>query len=602
MSQASAPSTLDAACDAARLRMVFERLPVSAALSVCVVMAYAAIKWPVLPSQTLAIWVCAVALVSAGRYALARLFWRAAPGLSQTSRWERRYAAGAALAGLSWALGPLFLLPSGDVAEAPMLVVTLLCVGSVSVGTLAAQYKSLVILMTTMMAPTAIQVAALGGSVTWLGALGIVVASGLLLAMGWQSSQVIHKLVRTELELSQALADAATARCQAEAASEAKSRFLANMSHEVRTPLNGVLGLSELLLLDAMPNAQRRRVALIQRSAEHLLNLVNEVLDIAKIEAGHLQLNPVAVDLRALIVQTAELVAPTVATKRLGFQLDMDDSVPQWVEADTMRLRQVMLNLLTNAVKFTEQGQVWLRARATSAATEPGTTPAWRLQIDVMDSGIGIRPDDAHRVFEPFAQADDTVSRRFGGTGLGLAVSRDIARQMGGDLGFESTYGEGATFTFVSLLLPADAPTSAAPTLARNQRMAQWPDAKVLLAEDNATNREVAQAMLQLLGIEVICAADGEEAVQRLMTEKVDLVLMDCQMPGVDGFTATERLRAQGVVARNGKALPIMAFSASAFDTDRERALACGMDDFLAKPVSVDSMRQAIGRWLGSPV
>ncbi|MEM1177072.1 MAG: ATP-binding protein [Acidobacteriota bacterium] len=376
----------------------------------------------------------------------------------------------------------------------------------------------------------------------------------------------------------------------ADRANQAKSAFLANMSHEIRTPMGGILGASELLGRDAgLGETQRHRVGMIHDSAAALLGIVDDVLDFSKVEAGRLELERAEFPLIQTLTGALELMQPRAEAKGLHFAWSLDERLPEHVLGDPLRLRQVLLNLLGNAIKFTERGSVDVRVTGTP---RPGRR--MRLRVSVRDTGIGLEPAEQERLFEPFTQADASTTRRFGGTGLGLAISRRLVELMDGELEVESTLGEGSTFSFTCRLAPVDReptgpPMTAPPAAGRHG------DFEVLVAEDNPINRHLLEAQLDELGYRYRSVENGVEAIRALDDAHFDLVLMDCQMPELDGYAATERIRQREVGARH---LPIVALTAHAMAGDREKCLAAGMDDYLAKPFTQEQLADVLGRWL----
>ncbi|HTW65327.1 MAG TPA: ATP-binding protein [Bryobacteraceae bacterium] len=458
-----------------------------------------------------------------------------------------------------------------------------------------------------------------------------------LLPLNWDQWIAIVRNITPHKSNEQRLKDAAqeleqknqqleAALAAAREATRTKSRFLANMSHEIRTPMNGVLGMADFLLGTELDQEQREYAQSIQRSAASLMSLINDILDFSCIEAGNLRLDRVVFSLRGAIEQAAAEFAQQAGAKGLEFVSSIAPSVPERAMGDPARLRQVLANLVGNAVKFTERGRVSIAAELVSQ-----TRDELRLRFTVRDSGIGVAESDRDRLFQTFTQADESNTRKYGGTGLGLAIAKQLVELLGGEIGMESEPAGGSRFWFTASfgnvakseaaspapsavhVRPITTPrpvggqsqtataaavsaAASAPASATSQANSQSA-MRILLAEDNEINQRITLRLLQKLGLSADAVVNGREAVEALEKQNYDLVLMDCQMPDMDGFEATAVIR-----SREGKSRhqTICALTANAMAGDRERCLAAGMDDYISKPVGLEKLRDALVRWIPS--
>lgn len=523
--------------------------------------------------------------VSALRLLLAHQFLRAT--LPSDRIW-RRWLEGALLVdGFTWGLAAVWL-PSATGPHVVALVLTsLVGVAAIGMFVLQSRFRASAFFLVSMLLPAAADQLLSGTRHGLFAGLGLAIFLALAMVEARRCEARIRELLMLRFTTDRIAEERAEALMLAQRQSTVKSQFLATMSHEMRTPLHGILGLTRMLRKDGAISPEKKpeeQLQLIERAGEHLLTLINDILDFSKLEAGQVRLSPQVFDLAGLIDDVVSLSIPGAFQSGLSLTTRLHMQRPCYVRGDPSRLRQVLHNLIGNAIKFTEAGAV------TVVAKHRGS----RARIAVHDTGVGIPADELPRIFDAFHQADSSFTRRYGGTGLGLTIARELARAMGGDLVCTSQQGRGSCFT-VTVDLPEALPPQ---LLAAGDGQAVPPlQGRVLLAEDNPVNALVAEAALKNMGLTVELVEDGLQAVASFRASPPDLVLLDCQMPVMDGFEAVRRIREhegeQGLPRT-----PVVALTANALQGDREQSLAAGMDDHLAKPFRDEELRAMLRRHL----
>ncbi|HEX5371832.1 MAG TPA: ATP-binding protein [Aquabacterium sp.] len=616
---------------AERVRMLYAPTPVMVMMSAAFAVALGVVVGDKIGWWTTTLWALACVLICAVRMVHWWAYSRAED--REDPRWLSSLVILCGIHGGIWGLAGVWLMPVDDLVTTAIIVSTLMGATAICTFTLQAHIGPNLAMNVPQLMPAAFMLLTRMDAFGWFGAAGLSFMCLFMILEGHRAERRISELLWLRFTTDRISQERAEALKLAQRHSAIKDQFLATMSHEMRTPLHGILGLAQLIHQRLPARAgvlsdARQHASLIQRSGEHLLSLINDVLDFSRIEAGQLHVDRSPFDLRSVLDEVMALSRVTAASKQLSLIDAIDLPRPCLVEGDAARVRQVLYNLLGNAIKFTDTGHVRLRT------TRLDTPQGQQLNFMIEDTGVGIPASQVERVFEAFAQLNASFGRRHQGTGLGLTISREIARAMGGDITCQSTPGQGSTFT-LSLPLPAAQSDTPAATLTRLQPLSDdvvtrpldvddrapsastaperslpaprsdvtRPDSAmhghVLLVEDNPVNALVAQASLSELGVQVSLACDGQAALDLLLQADhgFDLVLMDCQMPVLDGIEATRRLRAHEneVGCPN---VPVIALTANAMPQDRQRCAAAGMDDHLAKPFRMEELREVLVRHL----
>jgi len=568
---------------AAQMAMIFEQTSVAVFAATAFAIALALHLRGTVPDQTLLWWVVLKVAVVVPRIIHGRMFLRRQSDSLVWLQWGKVMLF---LDGLVWGAAGIWLMPVGDTATMTIVVATLAGVTAIAAFVLHADWPCCIAYTAPMQLPGAAWMLARGDSFGVYGAFSILVFYALLLLATRRSERHIVEMLTLRFANEELTARLSSALELARRENRAKNEFVANMSHELRTPLHGILGMSSMLLGGAPVSNPTEGITVIRRCGEHLLGLINNILEYSRFGAQGIDLHPQQIDLAQLVDDTVEMCTPSAVEKGLALTSALDLPRPCCVLMDPFRLRQVLLNLVGNAVKFTEHGTVRVRVTETNGGQG--------VLIRVEDTGVGIAATALDRIFEPFVQVDSSNTRKFGGTGLGLSITRAICEAMGGSISYHSTLGVGSTF---EVALPLQRPRiQSAPSPAVASAPSRPTGAlhgTVLLAEDNEVNAVVAEASLARLGLAVERVASGVGVVERVCqtdSARPDLVLLDCQMPEMDGFEAARRIREHEALHGLPR-LTLIALTANVFPEDREQCRAAGMDDFLAKPFSSEQLR-----------
>ena len=504
--------------------------------------------------------------------------------------WSRTTDAWLLADGIVWGAAG-FVLVSAPVPLAALVSAVMACVSCVATFGLQFSKRSTAAYVAPILALTALGLLPRGDELGTIGGTGLLMLLGLLLATSVASEKRLVDVLMLRLRAQALSVEKDEALKLALRQSAVKTQFISNVSHELRTPLHGILGVARLLHLEAKDNAVARRLELIESSGTHLLGLINDLLDISRIEAGQFAMRSERFELGAVVQNLAELYTVRATEKGLGFTLTLQLDQPCWVTGDPARVRQVLHNLLGNAVKFTQQGSITL--------TLMRDAESGRLSAEVQDTGPGIEASELVHVFEAFRQVGGAASRPFEGTGLGLTIARDIAQAMDGDISIRSTVGIGTCALFTALL-PDATPPEAAAELAEPRQLANATGSpcRVLIAEDDDVNAVIATAYLEHIGLVAERVRDGRQAVRHALRDidRPDLVLMDCRMPTMDGMAATREIRSQERSLGLPR-VPVIALTATTSDINRQLCLNAGMDDFMSKPYTREDLLGVLQRW-----
>ena len=576
------------------VRLVLDSGNTSTAGVFVLAMALGVLLRGVLPPGVLAVWLAANTVVASGRLLAVRAYRKSQAAAEQGSDLPfKTYRGGVILTGLTWGVGAWFLFPGDSPLHQVVFMIIVAGLAAGAVPILAPLLRLYVGYTASFLVPVAILIFRRGGEIYIV--LGIILIFFFLILI--HSATRMREVLVAALEnqfRNEAMIDSLRAASEAaEAASRTKNEFLANMSHEIRTPMNGVLGSLQLLQDVPMNPAQQDLVATAYGSASSLLHLLDDILDFAKIEAGRLDLQQIPFRVPEVIGNLEQARSPRLNKPDLVLEIEVDPRFEAPLVGDPARIRQILSNLLSNAVKFTERGRITL-----AASVKDEIEVGFLVRFQVTDTGIGIAAADQAKLFQSFSQADTSLTRKFGGSGLGLAIVRRLAGLMGGSCGLESTPGKGSR---IWCDLPFRLASGSSETLrARPLVPAALPlSGHVLLVEDNRVNQKIAVTMLESLGLSVTIGNNGLEALDLLAQRRFAGVLMDCQMPLLDGYAATSTWREREALEHLPRT-PVIAMTAHAMKGDREKCLAAGMDDYLAKPVTKEALAAVLRLWLPS--
>ena len=547
------------------------------------------------PPALLAAWLAIKIVLTAARLVDGRLFLRDRHRSLRQRRWKSRFVAGVVLDSVSWGLLPALCMPTADPAVNGVLLAAMVAIASAGAIALSADRLTSGVSLLLVLGPLVEQQALTPTLLARYTAAGLVVYAALLFMEARKSHHRFSETMRLRFENAAIAEERHRALLYAEHSNAAKTRFLASVSHELRTPLNGIIGMTQLVAVESLSPLQRQRLDVLRHSAEHLVTVIGDLLDLSRIEFDRIELNPQPTLIAQTVRDVTDLLQPVAEDRGLQFEVLFDLGLPAAAQMDASRVKQVLHNLIGNALKFTAQGHVGLAVGMSEGL----------LRFRVSDSGEGIPPEAIERIFDAFEQGPSTTVPARSGAGLGLTISRRLARAMGGDVTCRSIPGRGTTFEFTIAFRPTPRTPLPRPSLSEELaaagESAEPPVARpgrVLVVEDNEVNAMVVRGMLEQMGVNAELAVDGQKALACMNQAAYDLVLMDCQMPVLDGWEATRIWRAREARLRQSPRVPIVALTASAAAGERERCLEAGMDDYLSKPFTREALGDLVDRYL----
>ena len=584
-----------------QVQLLYANAPIANFIVICTGFFCAFMLWGKTDNLALISWFSILTTSALIRLSLTYYFHRQ-NNLFSTTEFARWYIWATLAAGITWGAFSLFLFLSDDVFVFSFIIIIILAVITASVPVLSVIKRAffayslppLTALILTLLATESSDYQLFSISIFFYFILIVVTGKNLnqrileSLKLQLSNQELINRLKGEIQQRQNAQLDLIEAKESAEQASQSKSEFLANMSHEIRTPMNAVIGLSYLTLKSDLTPKQQDNIEKIHHSSQHLLGVINDILDFSKIEAGKLEIEKKDFKMKQVMDTVTTIVSSAIKEKGLAFHLYINPALDIPLRGDPLRLGQVLINLTNNAIKFTKQGSISIHAQL-----QDETEDTLLVYFEVQDSGIGITEDQQQKLFQSFQQADTSTSRKYGGTGLGLAISKQLAELMGGEIGVKSHPSQGSIFWFTTLFgrgqdLTKEDMVEAAPDLSHLS------GAHILVADDNTLNQQVAQEFLEDVGIIVTLANDGAEALHKVTTSHFDAVLMDVQMPNMNGLEATQQIRTKA--GQNN--LPVIAMTANVTKEEQESCLAAGMDDFISKPVQPDLFYATLARWI----